>query len=395
MTVIKSTVTEKQLCCDILEAAHLGCSQDVKIVFSDKIVHFSAVLLCLQSSYLKNILEPLLQDEDLVLILPDQSFHESSNENLGSSIIEILKLPSIYENHTSNSEAKESATTISDTGLSASNIPEYLQPFTEVPANLETVELFDPDYLEDIEIENEENLSLTIHSNEPEFCVVPQPAERKRSKKRKKCSVILKKQKKGLTEIYKKKKPKKLKSTEIPDLNYICPVCKVKFASEFELILHKKTHLMQDQGNRVCNFCGKHFKKTFQLQNHIRTHTGDKPFVCHTCGKAFSQESTLKTHMRIHTGVKPFQCKECDESFNVSSALTAHELWKHNSGKRPFLCTFCSKSFPTKSAVRKHETIHKPDKKHSCDYCPKKFARADHLKSHLKSHKDDCLIDVQ
>ena len=170
---------------------------------------------------------------------------------------------------------------------------------------------------------------------------------------------------------------------------HLCPFCHLKFSSDIELLLHKKAHLLQDQRNMVCSFCGKYFKRMFQLQNHIRKHTGDKPFVCHTCGKAFSQETSLKTHMRIHSGVKPFKCKECNESFNVSSALTAHKMWKHNEGNRPFLCSFCSKSFPTKSAVRKHETIHKSDKKHFCNFCEKKFARADHLKSHLKSHNKD------
>ena len=270
-------------------------------------------------------------------------------------------------------------------------IPEYLTTIPEVPTDIETAELFDPEYLEDIEIENEENLSLTIHTSEPEFCVVT-PSRRK-SRNPKKCSVIIKRKtvNKSVTETQPKNKSKGNKENverEKKRKNYKCLVCSQKFNAEIELVIHKKVHLLpQPQRQRVCRFCGKYFRKMFQLQNHIRKHTGDKPFVCHTCGKAFSQETSLKTHMRIHSGVKPFKCSECEECFNVSSALTAHVMWRHNDGNRPFLCSFCSKSFPTKSAVRKHETIHKPEKKHSCNQCEKKFARADHLKSHLKSHK--------
>ncbi|GLD72754.1 zinc finger protein 341 isoform X1 [Lates japonicus] len=49
-----------------------------------------------------------------------------------------------------------------------------------------------------------------------------------------------------------------------------------------------------------CNYCDKIFSKNFDLQQHIRSHTGEKPFQCIVCGRAFAQKSNVKKHMQTH-----------------------------------------------------------------------------------------------
>ncbi|RIB11300.1 hypothetical protein C2G38_1978482, partial [Gigaspora rosea] len=94
------------------------------------------------------------------------------------------------------------------------------------------------------------------------------------------------------------------------------------------------SHIGSGKATYACDWEGclrgqKPFTKRHKMYNHLRTHTGERPFVCNVngCGKRFSRPDSLTTHVKTHSNHRPYICsfKGCNKAYYHSRSLRKHE----------------------------------------------------------------------
>ncbi|XP_062067738.1 zinc finger protein 131 isoform X3 [Lepus europaeus] len=161
---------------------------------------------------------------------------------------------------------------------------------------------------------------------------------------------------------------------------------------------HMKSHSTE---SFKCEICNKRYLRESAWKQHLNCYhleeggvskkqrTGKKIHICQYCEKQFDHFGHFKEHLRKHTGEKPFECPNCHERFARNSTLKCHltacqtGVGAKKGRKKLYECQVCNSVFNSWDQFKDHLVIHTGDKPNHCTLCDLWFMQGNELRRHL------------
>lgn len=118
--------------------------------------------------------------------------------------------------------------------------------------------------------------------------------------------------------------------------------------------------------NIICTMCKSLFYSKEDLNKHLIVHgleVTSTSYRCTACDQSYDLKYKYRAeqHVRIHTGEKPFSCNKCSEKFRSTSLLNKHSL-THSKPVVPITCSVCQMSLSSTYSLRRHlKKVHRMD----------------------------------
>lgn len=163
-----------------------------------------------------------------------------------------------------------------------------------------------------------------------------------------------------------------------------CKVCSIAYSSKENLSEHiTRTHLKDGARGKRRNWL-EQISKSGMVHLKLELVSYPRIFECDICGIRFPEKWQLERHRRIHTGEKNFKCEICPKRFRDKSTLKVHT--RSHTGEKPYHCQSCPKAFVSRSGLSHHASTHSGKKPFKCTSCSRSFARKTRLTRHMQIH---------
>lgn len=131
-----------------------------------------------------------------------------------------------------------------------------------------------------------------------------------------------------------------------------------------------------------CDFCACSTNQRHHFNEHIYTHTNERPYECEICEKCFAQKGSLRRHKRAHRNAYAFHCLNCRQGF---SDQRARELHENRCKIRQYECYVCKEKYVDKDTLFAHICrVHTGEASFSCSKCSRKYYYSRDLRTHLR-----------